>query len=283
MVRNRCLCLTMVLLGVCLLVPQKSIAQSTISCNSDDERRHSCSVDTRGGVRLATQHSGSACTEGYSWGSDNEGIWVDHGCRAEFTVGGNRDYRDENRNENRDDRNGGNAQSHVQTIACNSDDERRHSCSVDTRGGVRVATQHSDSACTEGYSWGSDNQGVWVDHGCRAEFTVGESRDWSRDYRDDIRNGNRDETRNDNRFENRNDQFGGSGQSQRIACNSDDMRKHSCSVDTRGGAVRLAVQHSEAACTKGYSWGTNRRGIWVDHGCRADFVITAKYGRESWR
>src|ERR1700730_12715870 len=175
--KNRCLFLSTVLLGVWLFVPQKSLAQSTISCGSDDGERHSCSIDTRGGVRLQTQHSDSACTEGYSWGSDSQGVWVDHGCRADFTSGGNRDYR-------------------------------------------------------EG-----------------------------------IRNG----------------QYGKNPQSQRIACNSDDMRKHSCSVDTQGGDVRLAAQHSAARCTKGYSWGTNRRGIWVDHGCRADFVVTAKYRRESWR
>jgi hypothetical protein len=129
--RNRCLCLGMVLLGICLFLPQNLLAQSTISCNSDDERRHSCTVDTRGGVRLLTQHSGSACTEGYSWGADHQGIWVDHGCRADFGVGGNRNFRDENRN----DQYGGNGQ--TQTIACNSDDEGRHSCSADTRGGVR--------------------------------------------------------------------------------------------------------------------------------------------------
>jgi hypothetical protein len=165
--RNRCLSLGMVLLGVCLFLPQKSLAQSTIACNSDDERRHSCSVDTRGGVRLLTQHSGSACTEGYSWGADDQGIWVDHGCRADFTVGGNRDYRDENRN----DQNGGNGQS--QTIACNSDDMRKHSCAVDTRGGgVRLLTQHSDAPCTKGYSWGTNRRGIWVDHGCRADFAL---------------------------------------------------------------------------------------------------------------
>jgi hypothetical protein len=260
--KNRCLFLSTVLLGVWLFVPQKSLAQSTISCGSDDGERHSCSVDTRGGVRLQTQHSGSACTEGYSWGSDNRGVWVDHGCRADFTVGGNRDYRDENRNDQYGgNQYGGNQQ--AQTISCNSDNERRHSCSIDTRGGVRLLTQHSDSACTEGYSWGSDSQGVWVDHGCRADFTSG----GNRDYREGIRNG----------------QYGENPQSQRIACNSDDMRKHSCSVDTQGGEVRLAAQHSDARCTKGYSWGTNRRGIWVDHGCRADFVVTAKYRRESWR
>jgi hypothetical protein len=270
--RNRWLSLSMVLLGVCLFLPQKSLAQSTISCNSDDERRHSCSADTRGGVRLATQHSGSACTEGYSWGSDSQGIWVDHGCRADFTVGGNRSYQDQNRN----DQNGGYGQS--QTLACNSNDGGRHNCAVDTRGGVLLATQHSGSACTEGYSWGSDSQGIWVDHGCRADFTVGGNRSYQDQARNDQNGGNgsyRDQTRNDQYARNR--------QSQTFACNSDNMRRHSCYVETRGGDVRLVRQLSDAACTKGYSWGTNRRGIWVDHGCRADFVVTSRRGRDSWR
>jgi len=192
MMRNRWLSLSMVLLGVCLFLPQKSLAQSTISCNSDDERRHSCAADTRGGVRLATQHSGSACTEGYSWGSDSQGIWVDHGCRADFTVGGNGSYQDQTRN----DQYGGNGS-----------------------------------------------------------------------YRDQTRN----------------DQYARNRQSQTFACNSDNMRRHSCYVETRGGDVRLVRQLSDAACTKGYSWGTNRRGIWVDHGCRADFVVTSRRGRDSWR
>jgi Protein of unknown function (DUF3011) len=266
----------MVLLGLCLFLPQKSFGQSTISCSSDDEGKHSCAADTRGGVRLLTQHSGSACTEGYSWGSDNQGIWVDHGCRADFSVGGNRDIRYENRYE----QNGRSGQS--PTITCNSDDERKHFCSVDTRGGVRLLTQHSDAICTEGSTWGSDGQGIWVDHGCRADFAIG----GRRDYRDEIR---LDANRNDSgengnyRDENRNDQYGGSGQSQRIACNSDDMRKHSCALDARGGEVRMVSQRSDARCTKGYSWGTNRRGVWVDHGCRADFVVSTRHGHDTWR
>ena len=190
--RNRCLFTTMVLLAICLFLPQKSFGQSTISCNSDDEGRHTCAVDTRGGVRLATQHSGSACTEGYSWGSDNQGIWVDHGCRADFTIGGSEDYRDI----------------------------------------IRRDANRNDHA-----------------------------RDG--DYRDDPSRAN--------------------GQSQRFSCNSDDMRKHSCLVDTRGTDVRLVSQHSDARCTRGYSWGTNRRGIWVDHGCRADFEVTSRHDHQTWR
>src|ERR1700687_3607432 len=144
MIRNRCLFLSMVLLGVCLFTPQKSLAQSTIACNSDDMKRHSCAVDTRGGVRLVTQNSQAPCTEGRSWGTDNQGIWVDDGCRADFAVGERRDYQDQNRNE-RNQQNGP-----AQVFACGSEGGRRHSCALDTRGGVRLGKQNSQSACIQG-------------------------------------------------------------------------------------------------------------------------------------
>ncbi len=186
MIRNRCLFLSAVLLGICLFTPQKSLAQSTIACNSDDMRRHSCAVDTRGGVRLLTQHSEAPCVEGRSWGTDNDGIWVDRGCRADFSVGERRDYQDQSRNE-RNQQYGGNGQ--AQVVACNSDDMGRHSCPVDTRGGVRLLTQHSEAPCTEGRSWGTDNDGIWVNRGCRADFSVG----GNRDFRDERRNDNRND------------------------------------------------------------------------------------------
>jgi hypothetical protein len=265
----------MVLLGVCLFTPQKSLAQSTIACNSDDMKRHSCAVDTRGGVRLVTQNSQAPCTEGRSWGTDNQGIWVDDGCRADFAVGERRDYQDQNRNE-RNQQNGGNGP--AQAIACNSDDMRRHSCAVDTRGGVRLLTQNSEAPCTEGRSWGTDNDGIWVDHGCRADFSVGGNRDFRNENRNDqvVANPNYQD-------ENHNDQYGGNRQQQRFACNSDNMRRHSCYVDTRGGEVRLVRQLSDSPCTKGYSWGTNRHGIWVDHGCRANFAVITRDHENSWR
>jgi hypothetical protein len=57
-----------------------------------------------------------------------------------------------------------------------------------------------------------------------------------------------------------------------VSCSSGDMRRHYCEADTRGG-VRLLRQQSEAACRRDYSWGFDRRGIWVDHGCRAEFEV----------
>ncbi|MBI2818280.1 MAG: DUF3011 domain-containing protein [Acidobacteria bacterium] len=61
---------------------------STITCSSDKGQRVYCNTDTRGGVRLARQISGSPCNQGSTWGYDSRGIWVDRGCRAEFEVGG---------------------------------------------------------------------------------------------------------------------------------------------------------------------------------------------------
>ncbi|HEV3207052.1 MAG TPA: DUF3011 domain-containing protein [Terriglobales bacterium] len=241
---------TWVLLGVvaaALFFTQRSSAQS-ISCSSDDGRRHYCPADTRGGVQLAKQRSDSPCNQGYSWGFDRGGIWVDRGCRADFIVnayqygGGGGPYP------------GNSYQGGSPTISCSSDDGGRHYCQADTRGRVRLAQQRSQSPCREGYSWGQDGRGVWVDHGCRADFVVegGEGGGWNRD-RDRY---DRDRADPD----------------QIISCSSDDMHRHYCAADARGG-VRLLKQRSDSSCRQGYSWGYDRRGIWVDHGCRADFQV----------
>lgn len=57
-------------------------------------------------------------------------------------------------------------------------------------------------------------------------------------------------------------------------CASDDMRRHYCSVDTRGG-VQMARQRSDASCIAGRTWGYDGRGVWVDRGCRADFYLNS--------
>jgi len=235
----------------------RSSAQ-TISCSSDDGHRHYCPADTRGGVQLARQRSQSPCQQGYSWGFDRGGVWVDRGCRAEFTVNAYQ-YRGPGPGP------GGLAPGFESgfagqgsVISCSSDDGRRHYCGGNLRGRVRLERQRSESPCREGYSWGSDRGGVWVDHGCRADFVVegGRGGDWDRD---------RDHDRgwDNNR---------GGGADQVISCSSDDMRRHYCPADVRGG-VRVLRQRSDSACRQGYSWGYDRRGIWVDHGCRADFQV----------
>jgi hypothetical protein len=72
--------------------------------------------------------------------------------------------------------------------------------------------------------------------------------------------------RGDDRRDDRRDDRGGAV----LTCSSDDMHRHYCDADTRNG-VRLVRQRSDAQCRQNYSWGYDRRGIWVDRGCRADF------------
>lgn len=57
-----------------------------------------------------------------------------------------------------------------------------------------------------------------------------------------------------------------------MRCESTNGYRQVCEVDTRGG-VRLVRQFGGAACREGSSWGFDRRGIWVDRGCRAEFEV----------
>jgi Protein of unknown function (DUF3011) len=59
---------------------------------------------------------------------------------------------------------------------------------------------------------------------------------------------------------------------QRVRCESQGHKERYCRVDTRRG-VELYRQLSEARCRYGSTWGYDRKGIWVDRGCRAEFVI----------
>lgn len=67
--------------------PMPARASQTINCSSSGYRYQYCRVDTENEVRLERQHSSSRCDQGYSWGYDRHGVWVDHGCGADFRVG----------------------------------------------------------------------------------------------------------------------------------------------------------------------------------------------------
>jgi hypothetical protein len=133
----------------------------------------------------------------------------------------------------------------AQIIPCSSDDGEKHYCTADTRHGARLMRQRSQASCKEGESWGYDEEGIWVDKGCGGEFTLGRGEG------------------GDARSE------GGGGT---ITCASDNVRRKVCPADTNNG-VQLVRQRSDAKCQEGSSWGHDTRGIWVDKGCEADFVV----------
>ena len=59
----------------------------------------------------------------------------------------------------------------VQTVYCESGDNRRHWCSEGINARVRLIRQRK-GRCIEGRTWGVDRAGIWVDRGCRADFEV---------------------------------------------------------------------------------------------------------------
>lgn len=61
-----------------------------------------------------------------------------------------------------------------------------------------------------------------------------------------------------------------------VNCASHNFRYQHCRIDTRGG-VQLVRQHSRTYCREGVNWGYDRRGIWVDRGCAAEFVVGSSW------
>lgn len=79
------------------------------------------------------------------------------------------------------------------TVTCESRGNDVTRCAVDTRGGVRIVRQISESSCQRGRSWGADSRGIWVSRGCRAQFETG----GRGGYRDDRRRDDRRDRGND--------------------------------------------------------------------------------------
>jgi hypothetical protein len=175
-----------------------------------------------------------ACVEGTNWGWQHGEIWVDNGCRADFLVFPRREERREE--ERHYDRGGA-------TVVCESPEGRYRRCDARIPAGVRINRQFGRADCVRGRNWDYDRNGIWVDHGCKAEFFI---------------EGERVEEHHHERT--------------RVVCESRDAHQVFCSADTRFG-VEMARQLSTSECVFRRSWGYNDRGIWVRDGCRAEFFL----------
>lgn len=146
--------------------------QSSVKCESNDGHRNYCGDYGYSRLTLNRQISGSPCVEGQTWGVDGSGLWVDRGCRAYFTISSRPGRWDNN------DQAG---------VKCESNDGHRNYCGRYDFDQVRLDRQISGSPCVQGESWGVDRQGLWVDRGCRAYFSIRNDRGYrDRDHdRDD--------------------------------------------------------------------------------------------------
>ncbi len=233
-----------VVLGLLLLLAAgDSRAQGyygeVVRCESRDYRQIYCNADTRDGAQLVNQLSDTACVEGRTWGWDRRGVWVSGGCRGEFEIGGGQ-------------QSGGYGYQDGSVVRCESRDFNQIYCDVDVRGGVRLVNQMSSAPCVEGRTWGADRRGLWVRDGCRGEFEVG-----------------------------RGGGYGGGGgglpvdrpsHGQTLVCESRDDRYRHCPARIRRDAD-LVRQLSDSDCIYNRSWGYDRNGVWVDRGCRGEFVV----------
>ncbi len=206
-----------------------------ITCASQDNRYRHCPADTRGQAQLVEQLSRSDCRG--NWGHDRNGIWVDNGCRARFTVTRGprqQDWRPPNF-----------GQAGRDTLVCRSKNNRREYCHADTSRGVELIDQMSRSSC-DGH-WGYDRGGVWVTDGCQARFSLQRSGGPGHGY--------------------------GHGQGQRVEivkCESRNDRMETCPIGPHR-RVDMEKKLSRSHCD-GY-WGVKNNAIWVTRGCRAEFRV----------
>lgn len=208
------------------------IPGTLMRCESINNGRQTCRVDARDRAVLVNQQlSDNPCVIGRSWGvsRDRDEIWVDKGCRAEFQIGGSTVA----------------SGAFGRAIVCESQNNGKSRCPVDTSYGVQLARQISKNECVRGTDWGYDENGVWVDNGCRAEFVLGGE---DRYLPNTVAAGTR------------------------VTCESQNEAMNRCAADTFNG-VALARQISNSMCVRGQTWGYDSNGIWVTKGCRAEFVL----------
>lgn len=161
-------------LGGLLAAPTaQARGERAVRCESINGKFNRCDMPWRD-AELVKQESKGACIRGQSWGVDRRGLWVDRGCRGLFGPAwhGRPDYGPPGY------RPGGwrpgPGWDRPIRLQCDSNKNRYQMCMVDVghRGHVELVRRMSDARCTQGYSWGWNRAGVWVDHGCRAQFVV---------------------------------------------------------------------------------------------------------------
>lgn len=246
-----------------ILLAGTASAQSTFRCESINNSRQECRFAGAGTVQLSLQLSIKDCIQGQSWGVNGNTVWVDRGCRADFTLLNDSTWLHDGTSsptaiQNNDRRqqqgmDGDNRRRETRTITvvCESRDGRRHRCAADTLGQITLGRQLTrNNKCVEGRTWGYDSSGIWVDRGCRAEFSIADNGGTYRDR--------------------------GPSQAMRtFVCESHDSKRTYCRADARFG-VSLMREMSRNNCVVNETWGTDRDGVWVSNGCRAEFAVKTR-------
>lgn len=137
--------------------------RSTLRCESRSGDLQNCRVNNlnQQSVRLERRLSSAACVNGRTWGTMPNVIWVESGCRAEFSYTTGRGSGGNNNNDGR------------HRITCQSRNGDLQNCRVNglIENSVRLERRLSSTACVNGRTWGTMPNIIWVESGCRAEFS----------------------------------------------------------------------------------------------------------------
>lgn len=138
---------------------------------------------------------------------------------------------------------------HQQTVICSSNNQRYIECRTPFRNRARLIENISAARCIEGQNWGSRQGVVWVSNGCRGRFA-------------DSGNG------------------WGSGNAS-LRCESVKGRYNECRK-AYNAPVFLTRNLSSTRCTENYNWGQRSNIVWVNGGCRGEFVSRGGSGNGGW-
>lgn len=142
----------------------------------------------------------------------------------------------------------------AEPVRCVSRDNRRKYCAADTSNGMLMLRQLSAAECVQGSTWGYDARGVWVVSGCAGEFIAAP-------VAEDVEGG---AAGGDVRH--------GPVTEQIVRCESRGHRRSRCNAVVTEG-VELIRQLSQTRCVQRQNWGWDRRGVWVDGNCGAEFRV----------
>ena len=153
-------------------------------------------------------------------------------------------------------------------ITCESWQFRPAQCQVPGIVDAQIANVIAGD-CRQG-NWGFDRNGVWVNNGCRAVFDVAMRGNGG--LGGGLGGGPGGRPGGNWGGGNQGGNWGGNnggGFGQIVRCESWQFQPARCAMDARGG---VQIQRVIAGDCRQGNWGWDRSGVWVNNGCRADFV-----------
>lgn len=218
------------------------------TCESQDGRYRECPVNFTGRAQIYRQLSSSACIYNRDWGQRFGMIWVSNGCRAEFLDSNSGPQGNTGYGSLYPYGNGGTGRK----ITCASQDGQYRECRSNFAGMAQLTKKLSSSDCVADRDWGQRGDLIWVNNGCRAEFTDVGTGQWN-GYGDN----------------------GGYSNAYSVNCASNNGQFTTCGWNRNYGRPQLLHQDSSNDCVEGRSWGYDyERGVvWVDRGCRGLFGV----------